>query len=125
MASAILQRILDIAEEKGAISIKEANILIGELTFLDREQLAFALRVLSKETMAEKCKFKISVVKAKIKCSECGYRGKAIYDGPEYHTLNFAVPLNCPNCKGVKIKVTEGKEVLIRKIRLKVNSIGK
>ncbi len=120
IANAILQKILNVAEKNAAEEIKEANISIGELTFLNKEQLIFALKVLSKETKAEKCKFNICVIKTKIKCLNCGYKGKAVYEGPEYHILNFKIPLNCPKCKSKKIKIVEGKEVLLKNLKIKI-----
>ena len=116
----ILKSVLKVAEEHGAEEILGIELRVGELTFLNPEQLRFAFQVLSEGTKAEGAKLKIRRVKPEIRCHKCGYEGPIRYEGPEYHVLSVAPLLSCPNCGDVDVELKAGRECIIQSVRIKV-----
>jgi len=114
----ILNSVLEAAEARGADKILEIRLKIGSLTFLNPEQLGFAFSVLSKDTLAEDAKLKISIVKPKIKCLDCGYIGRGKYEGPEIHVLGVPVSIKCEKCGSRNIKFIHGRECEIKSISI-------
>ncbi|MFQ6074934.1 MAG: hydrogenase maturation nickel metallochaperone HypA [Candidatus Bathyarchaeia archaeon] len=116
----ILGTILKVAEEHGAERVVEVNLEIGELTFLNPEQLRFSFEVLSEKTIAEGAVLNIERIRTKIRCLDCGYEGPSKYDGPEYHTLDIPVFLRCGRCGGISVKITAGRECNVKDIKVKL-----
>jgi hydrogenase nickel incorporation protein HypA/HybF len=117
--SQIVESILSEGKKRSATKIEEVDLQIGEYTMLGDEQMEFAYEVLSKDTILQGSKLKISHVKGKIECS-CGYRGRV---NPSPDSPHKIVPiLECPKCKGAA-KIVEGRECLIRNIRMVVPDV--
>ncbi|MCJ7463247.1 MAG: hydrogenase maturation nickel metallochaperone HypA [Thermoplasmata archaeon] len=117
--SQIIESILSEGKKRSATKIEEVDLQIGEYTMLGDEQMEFAYEVLSKDTILQGSKLKISHVKGKIECS-CGYRGRV---DPYPDSPHKIVPiLECPKCKG-GAKIVEGRECLIRNIRMVVPDV--
>ena len=116
----IVQAVLEAAEERGADKILEINLDIGDLTFLNHEQLQFAFSIISKDTKAEGAKLNIRSIEPKIKCLKCGYVGRGIYEGPEYHLYGFPLPVKCGRCGSTEIEFLEGRECKIKNISVLV-----
>lgn len=91
--------------------IKEVRIEVGELTFLGEDQLQFAFKTLSKDTIVEDAELDVIKISSEVKCENCGYEGGINYsDNPNYH-YNIPV-ISCPECDS-KPKIIEGKETRI------------
>jgi len=116
----ILETVLNAAKAHGAENVLEINLGIGQLTFLNPEQLRFAFSVLSKGTMAENAKLHIRRVRPRIRCPNCGYQGPIKYDGPEYHLLGVPIPLKCGKCGSAELEIKAGRECIIRSIKVRV-----
>lgn len=116
----ILGTILRVAEEHGAERVAEVNMEVGELTFLNPEQLRFSFKVLSEKTIAEGAVLNIKRVKPKIRCLDCGYEGPSKYDGSEYHALDIPIILRCGSCGGVNIEIAAGRECNVKDIRVRL-----
>ena len=116
----ILETVLNAAKAHGAEKILEINLDIGQLTFLNPEQLRFAFSVLSNGTVAENAKLHIRRVRPRIKCPNCGYQGPIKYDGPEYHLLGVPIPLKCGKCGSAELEIKAGRECSIRGIKVRV-----
>ncbi|MBS3817466.1 MAG: hydrogenase maturation nickel metallochaperone HypA [Candidatus Thermoplasmatota archaeon] len=107
----LVSALLDELEEKGVNKAKEVRIEVGELSFLGNEQLKFAFRTLSKDTILEGAELKVINVESKVRCEECGYEGSVNYsDDPAFH---YNVPvISCPEC-GSNPDIIKGKETKI------------
>jgi hydrogenase nickel incorporation protein HypA/HybF len=117
--SQIVDSLLSEAKEHNARKIEEVDLRIGEYTMLGEEQLRFAYEVLSKDTILEGSKLTISQIKGRIKC-DCGFEGEV---EPSPDSPHKVVPmLECPRCKGVA-KIIEGRECVIRNIRMVVPDV--
>ncbi len=117
--SQIVESILSEANKRKATKIEQVDLQIGEYTMLGEEQLKFAYEVLSKDTILKGSKLKIGHIKGKIECT-CGYRGRIEPSPDSPHRI---VPiLECPKCKGAA-KIVEGRECVIRNIRMVVPDV--
>ncbi len=117
--SHIVESILSEGKKRNATKIEEVDLQIGEYTMLGEEQMKFAFEVLSKGTILDGAKLMVGSIKGKIVCS-CGYEGSVSLADDSPHRI---VPiLECPKCKGVA-KITEGRECLIRNIRMVVPDV--
>lgn len=117
--SQIVDGILSEAKKRDAKKIEQVDLQIGEYTMLGDEQMEFAFDVLSKETILEGAKLEISHVPGKIKCI-CGHEGPVPL-GEETHQRSVPI-MECPKCKR-PAKITEGRECVIRNIRMVVPDV--
>lgn len=118
MTSQIVESVIEEAEKREAKKVLDVYLVIGNLTFLNPEQVGFWYRALAKDTVLEKSRLHIERKEGTVKCPSCEYEGGFKYeDDPIYH-----VPLpvlSCPRCGGV-VKIVEGKECTIKSIKLVV-----
>jgi hydrogenase nickel incorporation protein HypA/HybF len=120
----VMQQVTDsimvVAREKGATRIHSVHLQVGELTFLEWEQLKFAWEIYTRNVGEPLLGAELSLEKleARGSCQACGYSGPLkVVDFPDSH---FSTPvLDCPAC-GEMVTVTEGKDLLIRDIQLEV-----
>ncbi len=91
--------------------VKEVRIEVGELTFLGQDQLEFAYKTLSQNTVLEGSELAVEEIKSKIKCDDCGYEGGVNYS--DRTSVHYNVPvISCPECDS-KPTVVKGKETKI------------
>jgi hydrogenase nickel incorporation protein HypA/HybF len=117
IAQSIIKTVLEQAEQQNAVQIKSVEIEIGELTFLNREQVGFWVNLGFKDTIAEKASIHFREMKAVIHCKSCGYQGYLqVQEDPAYH---LSLPqFKCPNCSKTDIEIIQGKETVIRNIKI-------
>ena len=118
----VLETVLSAARSHNAESVLEVNLEVGELTFLNPEQLRFAFSILSEGTIAENANLRIKRIQPGIKCSSCGYEGHIRYDGPEYHLLGVPLFIRCEGCGSAEVEFTSGRECRIKNVKLRVPS---
>jgi len=118
----ILDTVLSVAKEHHAGKVLEVNLEIGDLTFLNMDQIKFWFEILSEDTIVKGAVLNINKVPIKVKCLDCSYEGETGYFGEEMHSLellsNFIPPLKCKHCGSINISVTSGKECMIKNIKL-------
>ncbi|HSV42378.1 MAG TPA: hydrogenase maturation nickel metallochaperone HypA [Methanomassiliicoccales archaeon] len=96
--------------------VEELVLVVGELTYLGKDQLEFAYEILTRGSDLEGSKLVIEEEKVEVECPKCFYRGAADYliDG----TYHNAVPkLNCPKCGG-PVNVLKGKSCRISSVKV-------
>ncbi len=120
----VTDSIMELAREKGATSISSVHLQVGELTFLEWDQLAFAWEIYTRNhgPPLEGAEMTLERVEARGSCPACGYAGPLlVVDFPDSH---FTTPtLDCPEC-GDLVTVTEGRDLLIRDITMEVPDDG-
>ena len=117
MAQQIFSIVMKVAKENNVKKILEINIEVGQLTFLNPDQLKFALKVLSEDTIAQDAKIRIEIIQPEIRCNSCKYTGRISYDGPESHTIYPIIFLKCPKCGSTDVEIIRGKECNIKNIK--------
>lgn len=119
VSQAIARTVLKQAKEKRVRKILSLSLELGELTFLNPEQIHFWLKELFKDTPAQGAKIHIKKIFSRIKCKKCGYEGSmTLRDDPFYH-LYFPL-LRCPRCNSASLEIKTGRECLIRRIRVSI-----
>ena len=118
-AQTILNTVLTVAQEHRAIKILQVDLEIGELTFLNPEQLKFSLNILMKGTIAEGASVRIRRSRAKIRCERCGYEGATRNEDTEDHYLSFMHILQCRKCGSTTTQVIGGKDCNIKSIKVR------
>jgi hydrogenase nickel incorporation protein HypA/HybF len=115
--SQIVEAVLTEAEKQSAAKVMEVEVEIGDLTFLGLEQVKFAYKILTDQTIAKNSKLKIKRIPGRGKCNGCGYEGPLSYlDDPQFH-ISFPT-FNCPRC-GKPLSVSAGRECIIKRIRIR------
>ncbi len=123
MAQMAVSRILEIARENKAKRISSVKFVIGDLTFLNIDQLRFSIELLSKGTMMEGCELSFERERLRIRCRNCGFEGETKYEGEEYHTpkiLELTLSLKCPKCGSLDVDILSGRAFLIKSVRMVV-----
>lgn len=117
--SQIVDNILEEAKKRDAKRIEQVDLELGDYTMLGQEQMRFAFDILSKDTILQGATLNITNRPGKVRCS-CGYEGSPSVSEDSPHKV---VPiLECPKCGGAA-KIIEGRECLIRNIRLVVPDV--
>lgn len=112
----IVDAVMKEAERHKAKMIREVILEIGELTFLNNEQMVFAYEILSRNTLLEGSKLTIKKRRAKVSCNNCSYNGLP----KQFTAMHAIIPvLRCPKCNS-QIRITAGKECLIKEIKMEV-----
>ncbi len=118
--SQVAESIVDLAREKEALQVESVLLQVGELTFLEFDQLEFAWEIYQRNIgpPLEGAELTLERLHGRGNCAACGYTGPLkIVDFPDSH---FTTPvLDCPQC-GELVEVTEGRDLIIRDIRLQV-----
>ena len=116
----IVDTVLAEAKKRDAHKVEQVELEVGEFTMLGLEQLKFAYEVLSKETILQGSTLEIRTIKGKIKCDSCGYNGSVQIAEDTPHR---SVPiLECPKCHSAA-KIVEGRECVVRNIRMVVPDV--
>ncbi|UCE36730.1 MAG: hydrogenase maturation nickel metallochaperone HypA [Thermoplasmata archaeon] len=96
-------------------SVQKIFLDVGELTFLNPEQLKFCFTVLIKDNILKGAELEIQQKRAEIECKSCEYKGPLEKQPEEDH---FRIPrISCPKCEG-EIKLLSGRECILRNIKM-------
>ncbi len=117
----VLVSILDQLKDNPDAKVVEVILVIGEMTFLGHEQLAFAFEVMTKDTPVEGAKLELKVENTKVKCSKCTFEGepkKVEFDDAQLaHTM--VASFTCPECSSA-VDIIEGKDLVLQRVVLEV-----
>lgn len=117
IAKSLVEGVVVEAEKNHAVSVTEVLVEIGELTFINHEQLSFAFNIISSEIpLLAGSKLVMEARSAEVSCSSCGYSGSLKrFDEPQTHII---IPVfACPSCDG-KVDIIKGRECAIKNIKL-------
>ncbi len=115
IASGLVEKLLEFAENNPDKRIVEVRLAIGEFTQIEEEQLRFCYDSIITEMPIAGSRLTIEPVLAQVQCRHCDYSGPPKYwDGALAGT---PVPtLECPQC-GKAAAASEGEECAIRSVR--------
>jgi len=72
LAEAVVNSLIKLAEDRGAVAFKEVEIAYGEIMELEASIFKTAFEELSKGTLVEGAKLVLKEEKAKFRCNACG-----------------------------------------------------
>jgi hydrogenase nickel incorporation protein HypA/HybF len=108
---AVTQSVLDIAlrhaRKAGAGRITDLYLVIGQLSSIVDDSVAFYWDIISRDTIAEGARLHFQRVPAEMVCLECSR---------EYTLDGDALP--CPNCGSTRVKVTAGEDFRLEAIEV-------
>lgn len=121
VAQHIAEAVLRAAKKEEAVRVARINLEIGELTFLNPEQVIFWLAELFKDTEAEGAEIVQKTVLAKVHCSKCGYEGPlSVKEDPLFH---YSLPVfACPRCEKGSLEILEGRDCTVSFIEIETSS---
>jgi hydrogenase nickel incorporation protein HypA/HybF len=122
IASGLVEKLLDFAEQNPDKKIVEVRVAIGEFTSIEEEQLRFCYDSIISEMPIAGSTLTIEPVPGKVTCSHCGYSGPPKYWDGALHGVPVAT-LECPGC-GKAAEADEGNECAIRSIRYQPNEVA-
>jgi len=94
--------------------VKEIHIELGQLMGIQTETMVFLLKEMSKGTILENAKIKISLILPEIQCAS-KHKNK-LQLKVEGHFHDFPTDgFKCPKC-GKKVKLIKGNDCIIKKI---------
>ena len=111
ITSRIVASVSRIAAENGATRLIRVDLLIGQLTFLNPQQVKFAYDLLVKGTLLEGSELVIQESEGLVECRICHHQHEVKVQLPE-DPNSFSDPLPlfaCSECGG-KVDVIKGKE---------------
>ena len=117
IAQSIVETVLKNAQEQNANFVKSVELEVGQLTFLNIEQVSFWVQIGFENTVAEKADLKVRNILARFRCQQCGYEGPIQMQ--EDATMHFQTPIvTCTQCGEQNVEIIDGKDVVVRKIRI-------
>lgn len=105
-----IKTILAEVDKINAKEVKEVSIEVGELLFLDEEEINFAWNSLTRDNILKNTNLKVKYKKGKIKCENCGYKGKLAENS--HHRI-----IVCPKCNG-KVIAIQGMELVVKNVKM-------
>ena len=114
--SEIVRRVLEAAEDAGAISIIAIDLEIGGLTFLAEDQIRTAYEVLCRGTIAEGSELRVRSIPVKYCCGSCGSTGPL---PPVDRPTHMGPLVECEKC-GETAVLEGGKECRVTNIEAEV-----
>ncbi|MDI6903226.1 MAG: hydrogenase maturation nickel metallochaperone HypA [Methanocellales archaeon] len=119
VAMEIYEVVLKTAMKNDATKVISVDLELGELTHINPEQLVFCLESIAKGSLMEDATLNLIGIPPKVKC-KCGYEG--VLDAKRYHTISdLAFNLSCPGCGNPVPKLTSGKEINVRNIKIELD----
>jgi len=113
----VVSTVLEVARSRGASKVLAVSMKVGELTHLNPEQLRFAFEALTEGTLAQGAELHIELVKAKVRCRQCGYEGglPSTADAP---LQPLVLLVQCPKCGGFDVEVAAGRECTLTSVKV-------
>jgi hydrogenase nickel incorporation protein HypA/HybF len=107
---AVTQSILDVviaaAQRADARAVTSIDLVIGDLASVVDDSVQFYFDILSQDTMAAGARLKFQREPAIVTCSDCGAQAP----------MRPPIDPVCPQCQGVHIQVTGGRDFRVASI---------
>ena len=116
IADEIVKNVLETAKKNRGKKVVSILLEIGELTHLNREQVTFWIKELFRDSVAEDAEVKVKMIKPRIHCKSCGYKGGM---GPNQEdSFRYLISASCPKCNSFQINIEKGRECILRRIQV-------
>jgi hydrogenase nickel incorporation protein HypA/HybF len=119
VAQSIVETVLNVAEEHGAVQVLEVNLVVGEVALINAEQLTWCIAMLTKDTRAAGMNVSVARSPARIRCLDCAYEGPVRYEEGEAEQHAVLPIFQCPECQSAGTVILSGKELHIKDINVR------
>jgi hydrogenase nickel incorporation protein HypA/HybF len=117
-AVGIVNAVKRAASSHNATRVTAIRLQIGQLSMLNHDQLLFGIEIASKDTILEGAEISIEVLTIKTICRDCGTETFTEEEKPIYDLL---VAMACPKCESRNVEIVQGRECVIRDIKVVVD----
>jgi hydrogenase nickel incorporation protein HypA/HybF len=123
-AVGVVETIIDVAKKNNATRIKRVDLVVGEFSMLNHDQLKFSFEIASEGTLAEKAELIIETQKGQIDCQKCGFNGSVETQDKEVDHLVVDLKniFECPKCKSNKTKISGGRDIYVNNIEIELET---
>ncbi|MBO3801179.1 MAG: hydrogenase/urease maturation nickel metallochaperone HypA [Thermoproteota archaeon] len=142
LAQAIVESVVEAANNKKAKRVKTLEVEVGSLAMLDKDIILEAIKTLSESTKLEGAEIKIYEEETKFRCKKCGktwsfneekeeiekrWEDSKIKD--EYGTDDLPIHYfpeliftmtSCPSCKSKDFEIIGSREITIKSVTIEV-----
>lgn len=115
IASGLVEKLLQFAEENPDKKIVEVRLGVGEFSHIESEQLSFCYTAVITETPLDGSMLTIETIDAVVQCPHCSYQGRPKYLD-DLISQKPTATLQCPSC-GKAAHAIEGEECGIKSVR--------
>ncbi|NHK31910.1 MAG: hydrogenase maturation nickel metallochaperone HypA [Asgard group archaeon] len=119
-AVGIVETITEVAKQHKATGIKRVDLIVGEFSMLNHDQLKFSFEIASEGSLAEGAELIIEEQKGEVHCQDCGYKGIAGQQNKEvdHFVVDLVNIFQCPKCKSNKTKISGGRDIYVNNIEV-------
>ena len=123
-AVGIVETITNVAKENKATRIKKVELVVGEFSMLNTEQLKFAFEIAAEGTLAEKADLIIEAQKGEIDCKDCGFKGPVETQKKEvdHFVVDLVNIFECSKCKSNNTKISGGRDIYVKNIEVELGT---
>jgi len=123
-AVGVVETVLDVARQNNATKVKKIELVVGEFTMLNDDQLKFSFEIASEGTIAEGAEVIIKKQKGEIECLDCQYKGEIADREKKEELDHFVVDLvnifECPKCHSNRTKISGGRDIYVNNIEIEL-----
>ena len=101
----ILNIVLDKAEASRAKKVTRVNLVVGDLSGVERDCVQFYFDFLKKDNVAESATLDFKLVPAQLRCRDC----LAEFSPQDSYWI-------CPSCQGYNVEIIAGRECYVESI---------
>jgi hydrogenase nickel insertion protein HypA len=119
LAREIAEAIIREAENANAKRVLSVELELGDLAFLDPDNIEIWVREALAEGPGKDAVLKISMARSSLTCNACGFSG--VPDIPEDHDHHLPLPTPyCPRCRSDDVQLDGQTGCILKRIELEV-----
>lgn len=103
IASALLDQVLEVAEQNGMEKVSEVELEVGTLQLIVPDALETAFAALCENTMAAGARLIQNEVPPRARCRDCDHEFEAAIDHYQ-----------CPQCQGANTQIISGRDIILK-----------
>lgn len=118
----IIKTIVSVAEKNNAVKILKIELMVGEFTMLNIDQLSFAFEIAAEGTLAEGAEVLFEKQPGLITCQECGYQGEieSSTEDVDHFIIDLTNIFECPECHSNKTEISGGRDIYVKNIEVEL-----
>ena len=121
-AVGIVETICNVARKNNAKRITKVELIVGEFTMLNGEQLTFAFEIASEGTLAEGAEVIITEQRGQIECKDCKFKGEIKKKDEKVDHLVVDLTDNpCPRRRHLReAEISGGRDIYVNNIEVEL-----
>jgi hydrogenase nickel insertion protein HypA len=119
MARQIAEAVIREAENANAKRVLAVELELGDLAFLDPDNIEIWVREALAEGLAKDATLKIGVARSSLTCNACGFSGPPNIPEDHDHHLPLPIPY-CPRCRSSDVQLAGQTGCILKRIELEV-----